>query len=655
MFSLNKYQFILSSIACVDLAMLISYFLYLTVHPVIDETTGDKILTGFFVGLRIMFYLATIFFFFADFDNCQYMMLVLLPMFFVDLNNLIMSASDYKDFPNPETIIVRSLFVALDSSYAFSMRHIFTYIFVDREKVSDEVIDEVEKDRPNTTFISYIMYFDGIFLVFYIITLSTFSTQVFSGWYFVFDVINLYVALEITLAPTQSELKPLLRTMLGVAVISAAFFLVCAVVIDEQGHHQYGGVTAFRALIITCSFLYILASFFHLFRFDMRQRASTMYVLINQYLPPLLLFEFFLIFAYIIFDATLPSQSFNWFVFIHLLDTFVGVMVMTSGAGSDLYFYLNMFGIAACLVAVYEALMLTFYVDVNRNPAVLTFEAVLLFVPFLYLLGVSYVWMFIDPGNRQLRAVYITLIDIYDDLNQLMWLMPLFRLPALLYIFILSYAKSDSKIPELTTKYDALDRTSRELPSPEEKEQLQLLKEERDFDLALALDRAIHLFFCVPYLLDIACLLAYVLGLIPSKKYEHWGAYGNIFHILTVLGGYYVLTGRANIQKALMTQTGFSIFLFLWDLIYLIDFYALQWFGSHYSSGFIVLRFFFVFIDVMYVVQTSAMQYGMDMDVYLCYAGFMSVDMLNDILVLQNQGESVAAMTTTTTTATKRK
>jgi hypothetical protein len=325
---------------------------------------------------------------------------------------------------------------------------------------------------------------------------------------------------------------------------------------------------------------------------------------VHVLVPPIIYLELCLVVTYPIFDSITPAESFNWFVFIHLLDVFVGLLMFTS-RDNGIYWYIEAFAVVAFITTVYEIIMVIIYANANRNPSVLIFEAVMLAIPAIYLGWYAIIWLTVDYLNSGIFAEYASKLALQMQLNEYMQLLPVYQMPL--------WA---SRQMEGSGPYIAISDPAKKFKGKDMMEKL----------YAIGVDRAIHMCFYVPYMMDIACYLAYVLGLVVSKEYEFWGAYGNIFHILTLLGGYYVLTVRMDIQKFIITQLAFGFTLFVIDIIYVVDYYELQWFGGNYAAGFIALRFIFPVVDMVYIILCCGLLYKVPENAFLYYAGLFTID-----------------------------
>ena len=598
MLQLNRITFIVTAVVLADIATLGGYYLYADVHQSIYTTEQQRIGTGFFAATHALMYVAWMLFF-ISFDNCQYMMIMLLPLIGVDVFSLSAACTNF-EFVG--LIIFRTLFIVYDIVYAVLLVPLVPYeLFEDGSAWSLKLVRALQS---NITLVTFIMCMDGIFFVSYVIVMASISTQLFSGWAFSFDLINLGMALLITVAKHRAEILSLLRYLVGTAIMTAVVFIVIMIEIRNQRPEEYPALTTLRVLMTVCAFLYIFAAIFHIRIASNAEIGATLYTLVNALAPPLIYLELCLTITYLLFDGITPADSFNWFVFIHLFDVFVGLLMVTSRNG-EVYWYIEAFAFVAFCTTLYEIIMVVIYVDANHNPSVIVFEAVMLAIPAIYLGWYAIIWVTVNYTDPATFAEYTAKLNLQTELNDYMQLLPVYRMP------LWATRQMEGSGP-YTAISDAKKRS--------------LSKDTLAKMIAIGLERAIHVCFYAPYMLDIACMLAYVLGLVVSKEYEWWGAYGNIFHMLTLLGGYYVLTVRMDVQKFIITQLAFGFTLFVIDIIYVIDYYELQWFGGNYAWGFIALRFVFPVVDLMYIILCCGLMYKVPEDAYLYYAGMVTLE-----------------------------
>lgn len=629
MFKINYITFLVTSVVAVDLASLAGVFLFGDVHEIIFEGERKQILAGFFAAVRVLYYIATAIFAY-DFNYCQAVLLVLILVATVDITGLVMSVIH---IDLNALILIRSLFVLYDILVFAFLFPTIPYVFFNSN--DSRLLEIIQKMRPNVNLVSYIMYFDGIYLVFYVMILATTTDNLPSAWLFIFEAANLALALAITVSTTRSYIYTMMRYLLGSAILTILFLIIVIVAMRKQAEHEFGALTVLRVLIIVNSFLYIFAVLFHMYSFNTIEKSRTFYNYVQVLVPPLLVLELDLIFAYIVYDSMLPDNDsyFNWFVFIHVLTIVAGVFLIT--ARDDIYNCMEWFALASFAVAVYEMIVFTVYVRQDRYLTEILLEAIMFAIPILYLAGYLFVWVVIDYNDNKLYKAFIACIEVMESLNERVWLLPLFRLPLMIVKRLFdTYPsfKSQDMIEDAEFEEEVRKGTY-ESDNPIVTTVFKKKMHKHLKNQAIGLDRAIQMFFIFPYMLDVACYAAYVLGLFPSKKYEHWDAYGNIFHGFTLLGGYFVLTSRVDIIKHISTQLAFAVFLILWEMVYAIDFYVEQWFGSHYETGFIILRWTFPFVDLLYIIACSAYLYKVTPDVFLYYAALDSVDTIEDKLI----------------------
>jgi hypothetical protein len=598
MLKLNRITFIVTAVIFADVATIGGYYLYGDVHQSIYSTEQKRIGTGFFAATHALMYVAAVTFF-VSFDNCQYMLFWLLPLVVVDVFAL---SSACANFQFVGLIVFHAMFLVYDLVYAIMLVPLIPYELF--EYASATTVQTVKALKNNITLVTYIMCVDGILFVSYVIIMASVATQLFSGWVFSFDLINLGVALFVTVSTKRSEILTLLRYLVGTAVMTAVVFIVAMIEIRNQRPEQYPALTTLRILMTVCSFLYIAAAIFHLRQASNAEIGTTLYMLVHVLAPPLIYLQLCLVVTYPIFDSITPAESFNWFVFLHLLNVFVGLLMFTC-RDDDVYWYIEAFAFCAFCITIYEIIMVIIYANAGRSTAVIIFEAVMLAIPAIYLGWYALIWLTVDYQDNKTFMEYASKLALQTQLNEYMQLLPAYQMPL--------WA---SRQMEGSGPYTAISDASKRAKGKNLMEKL----------FAIGIDRAIHMCFYVPYMMDIACMLAYVLGLLVSKQYEFWGAYGNIFHILTLLGGYYVLTIRIDIQKHIITQLAFAFALFIIDLIYLIDYYELQWFGGNYAGGFIALRYLFIVVDAVYIILCCGLMFKVPTNAYLYYAGMVTID-----------------------------
>jgi hypothetical protein len=621
MFNLNKNVFILTSIASVDIATLIGYYIYCAAHPSVLDSEQKLVLTTFFIIFRVLLY-GLLLAFSVDYNMYKWFTLIVVFVVCIDLLGVI-TASQYYEFAS--TIVVKIMFLVYDLSYFIVLLPLMKIDFKGEYYNNNDTFPKDKK--TNITLISYIMYFDGMFLFFYVLILATVQVQLVTSWFFLFDIMNLYIALRITMVSTTQQLSYWLRYMFANATITLVLYLVVVIGLDNTREYQMAEVRALRITLIVMSFLYLFASLWHLQTLNQYRIASTIFIFIQVILPLMILLEFFLMFTYLIFCTMLRNPNENYFVVIHILDVICGFVLIMSY--DDVFIVFDWFAAMAFIVIIYESSILVLYGFGDRNPAVLTFEAIMLAIPVVYVFAYAYIAvttkLFKDDIISLYLVVYKKMMDLLDKMNDHITQLPVYIIPYLMTRGILSHKPKEKvayqEIPEIATTTE----------SDMEKKQ--------NVRRAVGLNRAIHRTFIIPYIFDMACMISYVLGLIPDNEYENWAAYGNIFHIFTLLSGYYVLTVMEDVQKAISTQMGFSIFLFVWDMIYLIDYYALQWFGGNYALGFIILRYCFVIIDATYIVFCVGYQYKLNQNVYKHYATIMPLDYVGTEMTLEAMNE----------------
>ena len=150
--------------------------------------------------------------------------------------------------------------------------------------------------------------------------------------------------------------------------MTAVIFIVAMIQIHNQKPEMLL-IATLRILMTVCAFLYIGAAIFHLRIASNAEVGATLYSLVHVLVPPIIYLELCLV-VYPIFDSITPAESFNWFVFIHLLDVFVGLLMFTS-RDNGIYWYIEAFAVVAFITTVYEIIMVIIYANADRNPSVL--------------------------------------------------------------------------------------------------------------------------------------------------------------------------------------------------------------------------------------------------------------------------------------------
>ena len=175
MLQLNRITFIVTAVVLTDMATLGGYYLYGDVHQSVYATELKRIGTGFFAATHTLMYIAAASFF-VGFDNCQYMMLMLLPLISVDVYALSAACTNF-EFVG--LIIYHSLFIVYDIVYAAMLIPLIPYELFD--DANEKTLKAVHALRSNITLVTHIMCIDGMLLISYLIVMASISTQLFSA------------------------------------------------------------------------------------------------------------------------------------------------------------------------------------------------------------------------------------------------------------------------------------------------------------------------------------------------------------------------------------------------------------------------------------------------------------------------------------------